>query len=196
MTASTPTTKTALIIGDVQRGIVKNFGDDETLLNNVSAAAAAARAAGVPVIYVKVGFRPGHPEISSRNTMWSGVATAGGFVETADPTQIHDAVAPQDGDIVVTKRRVGAFSGSDLDLVLRSLEVTDVAITGIATSGVVLSTVRAAADLDYRLVVLSDATKDADDEVYRVLIEKVFPRQAEVLNTDEWVARISSPSAR
>jgi nicotinamidase-related amidase len=58
-----------------------------------------------------------------------------------DPsTQIHPGVVPQPGDIVVTKRRVSAFSGSDLDAVLRSLDVDSLVLTGIATSGVVLST--------------------------------------------------------
>ena len=60
-------------------------------------------------------------------------------------------------------------------------------IKGIATSGVVLSTLRQAADLDYRLIVLSDACADRDPEVHRVLLEKVLPRQALVTETDEWI---------
>jgi len=59
-------------------------------------------------------------------------------------------------------------------------------LTGIATSGVVLSTVREASDKDYQLTVLADACGDGDEEVHRVLVEKVFPRQADVLTTDEW----------
>jgi nicotinamidase-related amidase len=61
-------------------------------------------------------------------------------------------------------------------------------LTGIATSGVVLSTLREAADRDFRLVVLSDGCLDADPEVHRVLTEKVFPRQAEVMAVADWVA--------
>jgi nicotinamidase-related amidase len=64
----------------------------------------------------------------------------------------------------------------------------DFVLTGIATSGVVLSTLRQAADLDYRLIVLADACLDADPEVHRVLTEKVFPRQAEVRTVAEWTA--------
>ena len=59
----------------------------------------------------------------------------------------------------------------------------------MATSGVVLSTVRQAADLDYRLVVLADGCLDADPEVHRVLTEKVFPRQADVLTVADWIQR-------
>jgi len=86
----------------------------------------------------------------------------------------------------VTKLRVSAFAGSDLEVILRSRRIDTLVLSGIATSGVVLSTLRAAADMDYRLVVLSDACVDADPEVHRVLMEKIFPRQAEVLTVDEW----------
>ena len=93
---------------------------------------------------------------------------------------------------MVVKKRVSAFSGSDLEVLLRSLDVTHLVLTGIATSGVVLSTLREAADKDYRLTVLADGCLDADEEVHRVLIEKVFPRQAEVVSVDEWASRLSS----
>jgi nicotinamidase-related amidase len=108
--------------------------------------------------------------------------------ETSESTQIHPRLAPRQGDILVTKRRVSAFAGSDLDVVLRSLEVDHLVLTGIATSGVVLSTTRQAADLDYRLTIVSDACADADPEVHRVLIEKVFPRQATVVGSIDWIA--------
>jgi nicotinamidase-related amidase len=94
---------------------------------------------------------------------------------------------------VVTKRRVSAFSGSDLDVVLRAAEVDTIVLTGIATSGVVLSTAREAADRDFSLVVLSDGCLDADPEVHRVLTEKIFPRQADVMTVADWVAAINTP---
>ena len=153
------------------------------------AAPSPPRAAGIPVIYVTVGFRPGHPEISARNRSFSAVASAGRFTDTDPAAEIHPAVAPAAKDLVVTKRRVSAFAGSDLEVLLRSLGAGTLVLAGIATSGVVLSTLRQAADLDYRLVVLADACLDADPEVHRVLTEKVFPRQADVLTVDEWAAR-------
>lgn len=72
-------------------------------------------------------------------------------------------------------------------MVLRAADVHTLVLTGISTSGVVLSTVRLAADLDYHLTVLEDGCLDADPEVHRVLTEKVFPRQAQVLTVDEWL---------
>ena len=68
----------------------------------------------------------------------------------------------------------------------RARDVTGLVLGGIATSGVVLSTVREAADRDYELTVLEDLCLDGDDEVHRVLTQKVFPRQADVRASADW----------
>lgn len=180
---------TALLLMDVQQGIVDRLGD-AALLDRLAQVTAAARASGILVVYVRVAFREGYPEVSPTNRSFSIISSGGRFTETDPATQFPPAVAPQPGDVVVTKRRVSAFSGSDLDVVLRSKGVDTLVLTGIATSGVVLSTIREAADRDFRLVVLADGCADADAEVHRVLLEKVFPRQAEVLTTGEWLGRI------
>jgi nicotinamidase-related amidase len=124
-----------------------------------------------------------------RNQIFSAVTASGALGEREAATQIHPAVAPQSGDVVVTKRRVSAFSGSDLAVVLRSLNVDSLVLTGIATSGVVLSTLREAADLDFRLTVIRDACADSDPEVHRVLMDKVFPRQSAVTSAQEWIGQ-------
>ncbi len=178
----------ALLVMDVQNGVVGRFGDSPALLETLGSAVQAARGSGVPVIYVRVAFRDGTPEISPNNRTFSALA-ASGLGETDASTQIHPAVAPEPGDIIVTKRRVSAFSGSDLEVILRSLGVGSLTLTGIATSGVVLSTLRQAADMDYRLAVLRDGCADRDPEVHQVLMDKVFPRQAEVLSTADWISR-------
>jgi nicotinamidase-related amidase len=182
-------TDSALLVMDVQRGIVDRFASDPAYLPRLRRAIDAAHAARTTVIYVVIGFREGFPEVSSRNKSFSAIAASGSFGAGDQRMEIHPEVAPAPGDLVVTKRRVSGFAGSDLDLVLRAREIDTLVLTGIATSGVVLSTLRQAADLDYRLVVLADACLDADPEVHRVLTEKVFPRQADVLNVDDWIAR-------
>jgi nicotinamidase-related amidase len=183
-------TSQALLVMDIQNGVVDRFAEQVgPLLVTLSESASAAREAGVPVVYVRVAFRVGAPEISPKNqTFWKLGRT--GMGEADEATQIHSAVAPQPADIVVTKRRVSAFAGSDLDVVLRSLDVDSLVLTGIATSGVVLSTLRQAADLDFGLTVLRDGCVDADEEVHRVLMDKLFPRQASVELAAEWVARL------
>ncbi|WP_279582549.1 cysteine hydrolase family protein [Fodinicola feengrottensis] len=110
------------------------------------------------------------------------------FTEADPHAAIDQSVAPRPGEIVVTKKRVSAFTGSDLEVVLRSAGIEHLVLTGIATSGVVLSTLRQAADLDYQLTVLSDGCFDPDPEVHQVLVGKVFPRQAEVTTVDDWIA--------
>jgi nicotinamidase-related amidase len=176
---------TALLIMDVQPEIVGRFGDPG-LTERLAHAATAARRASVLVVYVTVGFRPGYPEISPRNRQFAAIPQTGGFVEGISST-LHPALVPQPGDVELTKRRVSAFSGSDLDMVLRARGIEALVLSGISTSGCVLSTLRQAADLDFALTVLSDGCLDGDDEVHRVLCEKVFPRQAEVTTIDAWV---------
>jgi nicotinamidase-related amidase len=181
--------RTALLVMDIQNGILERFEDGAAeLLERLREAIAAARAASIPVIYVRVAFRQGSPEISSRNRSFSALRDAGGFGLDDDATQVHEAVAPQPGDPVVVKKRVSAFAGSDLDILLRGLEIDTLVLTGVSTSGVVLSTVRQAADRDFSLVVPADGCLDSDDEVHRVLTGKVFPRQAEVTTVADWVA--------
>lgn len=181
--------RTALLIMDAQPEIVERFGESG-ITERLARAAEAARAAGVRVIYVKVGFREGYPEISPKSATFSRIAELGGFVEGVSST-VHPAVAPQPADVVVTKRRVSAFAGSDLDVVLRAGDIESLVLSGIATSGVVLSTMRQAADLDFSLTVLSDGCTDPDEEVHRVLCEKVFPRQAQVLTVSEWIDAVA-----
>lgn len=183
----------ALLIMDYQQGIVERFANDPFLLQRAQTAIGAARAVGIPIIYVVVKFRENYPEISPNNAAFSGLKASGmAFDENSPATQVHAAVAPQPGDITVVKRRVGAFTGSDLEVVLRSLGITTVVMGGIATSGVVLSTLRAAADMDYKIVVLSDCCADGDAEVHRVLLEKVFVRQAQVVTVGEWTQQLSA----
>jgi len=93
--------------------------------------------------------------------------------------------------VVITKHRVGAFLGTDLDIVLRANGIRTLVLTGIATSGVVLSTLRYAADADYRIVVVEDCCADRDAEVHRVLMEKVFPRQATIIRAEEAIAAVA-----
>ena len=183
----------ALLIMDVQNGIVDRYSDaSASLLAALATATTAAHSAGVPVILVRVAFRPGSPEISGRNRTFSAIAAVGGMGDDDPVTQIHPALTPQPNDILVTKKRVSAFAGSDLDVVLRSLNVDSLVLAGIATSGVVLSTLRQAADLDYELTVLRDGCADAAPEVHRVLLDKVFPRQATIIDVEAWVKSLQS----
>ena len=186
-----PGSRPVLLLMDFQHGIVESLGSP-SVVEAADRAAKAARAAGIPVMFVRVGFRPGYPEVAASNASFSALTAQGGDAFTQDhpATQVHASLTPLDGEPVIVKRRVSAFTGSDLDVLLRGTGADELVLAGIATSGVVLSTLRQAADLDYRLTVLADACADRDEEVHRVLTEKVFPRQALVTTTDEWIASL------
>lgn len=181
---------TALLVMDVQDGIVGRFDAPTAYLARLRTAVAAARGAGVPVIHVGIGFRTGHPEISPRNRGFSAMADGDRFTDADPGTAFHSSVAPRAGEAVVRKKRVSGFAGSDLEMLLRARGIETVVLSGIATSGVVLSTLRQAYDLDFGCVVLADGCLDADEEVHRVLTEKVFARQADVTDVDSWVGTL------
>lgn len=174
----------ALLVMDYQVGIVEGYANDQqALLGRMAHVIAAGRQAKTAIIYVVVGFRAGHPEVSERNLSFSAIRQSSRFSPDDAAARIHPALAPQAGDIVVTKHRVSAFAGTDLDMILRANNIGTIVLAGIATSGVVLSTTRHAADADYRIVILRDCCEDRDAEVHRVLMDKVFPRQAAVIES-------------
>jgi nicotinamidase-related amidase len=178
-----PAKTSALLLMDFQSAIVDMIAQqDPGLVQRTAGLAAAARGAGVPVIYAVIGFRPGYADVSPRNKSFGALKASGRFAPGSAGVEIHPGLAPQPGDLEVTKRRVSAFAGSGLDLLLRSLGAETLVLAGLSTSGVVLSTLRQAADLDFRLAVVADCCGDTDPEVHRVLTQKVFPRQAEVLD--------------
>lgn len=176
----------ALLIMDVQNGIVGRFGAAEAYLDRVVATQERAEQAGLLVVLVRVGFTPGYPEVSPRNKSFSRLAANPGMTLGEPAVEPHERLLRGKGEVVVTKKRISAFAGSDLELVLRARDVTHLVLGGISTSGVVLSTVRAAADKDYQLTVLEDLCLDADQEVHRVLTGKIFPRQADVIASEDW----------
>lgn len=182
----TNTQNTALLVMDMQSSILRILPDSTAIKTNVAKAIAQARSKKIPVIYVVVGFRAGGPEISMNNKGFAAGKERFTNMKPEEWIKVDDSVAPKEGEITVTKRRVSAFTGSDLEVVLRAQGIQHIVLTGIATSGVVLSTTREAADKDYRITILSDGCADGDEEVHRVLTTKVFPRQADVITVEEW----------
>ena len=171
---------------DFQEEIVANYADTG-IVGRVAKVLAAARAAGLPVVFVVVGFRPGHPEVAPSNKGFSAAKAAGRLVEP----KVIAALAPLPTEPVVTKHRVSALAETDLATILRGYECRKLVLTGISTSGVILSTTRAAADLDYEITILSDCCADNDAEVHRLLLERVLPRQADMITSQEFLATLA-----
>lgn len=183
-----PETRCLLLL-DLMVRLVDRF-HDASLLANWVRARDAARTAGIPVIYVRIAFRKGYPEVALRNELLGPIVASGGLGEADTASAIHPLVATGSDDIVVTKRRVSGFAGSDLDMILRGLSVETVVLAGLVTSGVVLSTLVEAVDRDFRVVVLSDGCADADADLHRALMERYFPSRGRVLTTAEWESEL------
>lgn len=158
--------KTAVLIMDYQNRQLGAFSEEfqKKILRRANKVLARVRHEGIPVIYVEVVRGERTPE-----------------------TAIHPAIIPKPGEIVLTKSRVGPFSTTNLDEVLKKQGVNTLVLMGLRTSGCVLTTVRWAADIDYKLIVLSDCCADAEDDVHQILMEKVFPRQASVVTSQEFL---------
>jgi len=179
--------RTALLVMDYQQAIVGMIDDSDGLVARAVTAIDLVRASGAHVGYVRVAFTEADLEnIPPTSSMGARIAAGPqGFMDDAPTTQIDERIAPHDGDIIVRKTRVGAFSTTDLAQQLADRGVDTLILAGISTSGVVLSTVRDGADRDYALYVLSDATADRDASVHACLMEQVFPRQATVITVAE-----------
>jgi nicotinamidase-related amidase len=151
---------------------------------------ATARDAGMMVIHVVVAFRSGHPELSPRNTVFSVVKAKGMLVAGSEGAAIHPAAAPREREPIVVKHRVSPFVGTDLEMLLRANGIDTLVLAGVHTSGVVLSTVCQAVDLDYRLIVVRDCCADPDAEAHAMLLDIVIPKQAAVVTTAEFAGAL------
>src|SRR4029453_1819404 len=151
--------QTGVLAMDCQSGIVAQYvKPPEEFLGRASKVLGAARAAGLPGIHARVGFLPGRPGIGAGNRLFAAVKASPQYQKLFDGPagDVHPALGPEPGDIVVTKHRVSAFAGTDLEMILRAKDIRPLVLFGIATSGVVLSTLLEACDADYEPVIVSD----------------------------------------
>ena len=179
--------KTALLIADFYADMMSTIPHavERQVVEKTQALQKASRDAGILICYSATVFRPGYIEISEWNKNQSQ-RKASGQPAVGDPMQvIHPAVKPIEGEVVAGKHRTNALHGTDLDLVLRANDIHNLILLGYATSGVVLSTTRYAADLDYRLFIVEDCCADQDAEVHDFLTQRIFPRQADVVQSED-----------
>jgi nicotinamidase-related amidase len=188
---------TVVLALDCQTGVISIYAKPQgDFITRVSNVLNAARAAGMAVIHVQVGFRPGLPEVSDRNKLLGAIKASKPHQEffQGPSGEIHPVLGPKPDDIVVVKHRVSAFAGTDLNMILRAREIHMIVMFGIATSGVVLSTLLEASDADYRLVVIEDCCADLDMELHSALIKRLFPARADVMSAEDFVRTLENPS--
>jgi nicotinamidase-related amidase len=166
----------ALIVIDLQKGIVarQTVHPASEIVDRSAQLARAFRERGLPVVLVNVtGAAPGRTD-SARPK----------FSPTADWTEFAPELQQHPSDHIVSKQRIGAFIGTSLDDYLLRRGVTQVFLTGIATTAGVESTARSAHDYGYNVVFVVDAMTDRDADAHRHAIEKTFPRFGETETTE------------
>jgi nicotinamidase-related amidase len=181
------TAKAILLVMDYQPGILANLPNGDEMVERMAGVIDLARSRNLTVGYVRVAFTEEDvAKISPRNKSFSRLISDPGAMSADDPQRnVHPRLTPQAGDVTVRKTRVGAFSTTDLAAQLAARGIDTLVLAGISTGGCVLSTIRDAADHDYRLLVLADCCADPKPEVHTFLIEQMFPRQADVLTSTE-----------
>jgi nicotinamidase-related amidase len=188
----------ALLVMDYQVDILTRFmttAQSADAIACVPHLIATARHVGMMVIHVVVAFRSGHPEVSPRNPLFSALKANGMLVAGSEGAAIHPAAAAREGEPIVVKHRISPFVGADLETLLRANGIGTLVLAGVHTSGVVLSTVRHAGDLDYRLVVVRDCCADPDAELHTMLLDAVIARQAAVVTTAEFADSLTRRSS-
>lgn len=170
-------TTAALIVIDLQKGIVglPTVHPASEIIGRTAKLARAFRERGLPVVLVNVtGRAPGRTD-----------AGAPKFSFPADWSELVPELQQHPDDHLVSKQRWGAFIGTSLDDYLRQRGVTQIFVTGVATSAGVESTARSAYDYGYHVVLVVDAMTDRSEEAHRHSVEKVFPRLGESDTTDK-----------
>ncbi len=152
-----------------------------------------ARRRGLTVIYTKVGFLPGHPEVAAGNRVFGGLRGTDRLVGST--SALVDMVRPLPGEPVLDKKRFSAFAGSGLWTILRAQRPSTVVLCGLSTSGVVLSTSLELIDADFDVTILSDCCADPKPQVHSAILEDILPSRARVCTGAEWIAEAPRPGA-
>lgn len=134
---------------------------------------ASARTLGATVIYTRVCFRPGYPDLVANGPLLAGCQAAGALVDGEWGASLLDELTPQDGDLVVSHRRISGLWGSDLDTILRARGITHVLLTGVATNFSVLNTAFDAVNAGYTTVVVSDCCSSAEQAIHDVAVHTI-----------------------
>ncbi|MCW2943914.1 MAG: putative isochorismatase hydrolase [Actinoallomurus sp.] len=151
----------------------------------------AARAAGSTVVYTRVAWQPGYTDLVVNSPLLGIVVQSQCLVEGSDTAEIVPELTPADGDLVVTHQRVGGFSASQLDTLLRSRGIDTVLFAGVATNASVEGSARQASDLGYRTVVVADACSAADQATHEASIASLG-LLAEIVTSADVIAALST----
>lgn len=186
MTLSTFDPRTALIVVDLQQGIVgmPTAHPIDAVVENAATLAATFRQLELPVVLVNV---VGTANTRTELSRFSGLPELpAGWADLVPELDQH----PE--DYLVSKERWGAFTGTELEQLLHDLGVTQVVLAGVATSAGVESTARHAQEYGFHVTFAVDAMTDMDLEAHQNSVTKIFPKVGETGSTEEIIALLAS----
>ena len=180
-------TRSALVLLHYQTDILSIFAQAGigAYVERMSALAESARAAGIPVYFVRIGFSPDYREISANNQNGQMIRSFGLFTADDVPEGLR-----AEGDTVLVAHRVSAFRGTDLDLLLRARGIDTLMMAGVTTTGVVFSTLAEASDLDYRILLVADGCFEPDAAAQDAMLRVPFATRAEIVTTGDLIAAL------
>lgn len=178
-------TSTALVLIDLQRGIVARPTAPRSgaeVVRNAARLAEAARQCGALVVLVHVSFPP-----DFANAVSTDVDEKPPSIASPGWDELMDELQPDQADVIIVKRQWGAFYGTNLDLELRRRHRQAIVLGGISTNFGVESTARDAWELNYQLVLVEDAMAGFSAESHEFAVTKIFPRLGRVCATEDVV---------
>lgn len=180
--------KIALLVMDMQSGILNRMPEQSgEITEKIATAIKTARKKNLLVIFVRLGFRNGFPEVNANNKMLNALKENMNDEDLEMFMKIYPYLDVTDNDLIIDKKRISAFSGNDLEMILRAKNISQLVFTGIATSGVILSTFYEALDKDYDLTILSDGCADPNKQIHEFLIKNILPKHSQVITVNEWI---------
>ncbi len=177
----------AMPSGKLSRDMPQRLATDHTI-EHVQEALKASREKGIMVIYVNASHRAGYPEVTSKpSSLSSGIAKAGGLMRGSWGAEAIDALKPMAEEIIIYNFSSSAFSYTELDLILRNKEITDLILSGLVTNWVVESTARDAANRGYSVCTLSDCCQGVNEEMHKWSLDHILSTIGSVMDTGTYI---------
>jgi nicotinamidase-related amidase len=181
--------------GKIRAGLGRDDERRGALVRQARKLMRGARAHGLPVVSVRIAFRPGHRGVIRNSPMFRAAVQSGALVEGSWGAEFYPRLGPRRGEFVVTHSRINAFFGSDLEAVLTALGTRRLVVAGVATHSSVEHTARHAADIGYAVTVAADACAAADPELHAASLCTLAPHVDRVASVDEILAGLGATDA-
>jgi nicotinamidase-related amidase len=175
--------------GKIKVGVAEHADNREALVANAGRLLALARGANIPVVSVRIAFRPDHADVIPNCAIFRNVIARKAMVDGSWGAEFHEGLGPVNNEFVVKHTRVNAFFGSQLEEILRALKADRLIMAGVATNSVVMTTVACAVDMGYEVIVVADACSSGDRALHESSLENMR-LVADVVDLDTWAARI------